>query len=392
MTDQSNINRSANNILKFENQVFSHLAGWGIEVKRDFSIPGSTQILDCYIAAPMRVVVEFKVGRVRKDQLLNKYKKEIDRLNCHFGGQIHCLFIGVGPEWESLSKVDDLTQLGMKIVHVPDISHKSSRQAAVFIRSQLNTGYDFHSRSLSITNRLNKLGLKIKYFGDVLISLRDILNTKSFKLLASEFHAFGQEYDHKHWTACALRLGRMNESLIYSIADYAGVNVQNKEFEFKTSAIHQIRNLMDQVQKELTNPSQKDFDEKIDKARDQYIKSLNKSIENIKKSFPNEHKKIAGAFPSDATVLEKISRKYKHLDRVQAQYLFITEIDPNNNIGILKKLKDFRNLAAHADAYGNVYEISKSDVDEHRPIIRLLLHYLTNIAFAIQTEKQKHFE
>jgi len=393
MTDQSKINRFANNIFKFENEVFSHLAGWGIEAKRDFCIPGSTQILDCYISAPMRVVVEFKVGRVRKDQLLNKYKKEIDSLNCHFGGQIHCLLIGVGPEWESLPKVDDLTQLGIKIVHVPDISHKGSRQAADFIRSQLNTGYDFPSRSPSITNRLNKLGLKIKYFGDVLISLRDILNTKSFKLLASEFHAFGEEYDHKHWTACALRLGRMNECLIYSIGIYADIKIKDTEFEFKISAVQQVKNLMDDVQKHLANEtSQSVLFEKIDKTCDDYIKFLNKLIKKIKTTFPNKHKEGDGALPTDAKVLEKICRKYKHLDAVQAQYLLITDKDPNNNISVLKKLKDFRNLAAHANAYGHVYEISKSDVDEHRPIIRLLLHYLTNIAFAIQTEKQKHFQ
>ena len=78
------------------------------------------------------------------------------------------------------------------------------------------------------------------------------------------------------------------------------------------------------------------------------------------------------------------------MDAVRTQYLFITDKDPNNNISILKKLKDFRNLAAHANAYGHVYEISKSDVDEHRPILRLLLHYLTNIAFAIQAANQKN--
>ena len=391
MTDQSNINRSANNILNFENQVFSHLAGWGIEVKRDFSIPGSTQILDCYISAPTRVVVEFKIGRVRKNNLLNKYKKEIDILNSHFGGQINCVLIGVGDEWESLPKIDDLTQLGIRIVHVQDISQKSSRQAADFIRSQLNTGYDFHSRSLSITNRLNKLGLNIKYFGDVLISLRDILTTESFELLASELHAFGEEYVHKHWTSCALRLGRMNECLIYSIANYADVKIENTEFEFKTSAVAQARNLMAKVQKHIANEtSQSVLFEKLDKTCDDYIKSLNKLIKKIKTTFPNKPKEGPGAFPTDATVLEKINRKYKDLDAVRTQYLLITDKDPKNNISILEKLKNFRNKAAHANASGHVYEISKSDVDEHRPILRLLLHYLTNIAFAIQAANQKN--
>ena len=387
MTDRSNIKHSVNNILKFENQVFNQLTGWGIEVKRAFRIPGSRWNIDFYIPAPTRFAIELVMGFGKMDHI----KKNLDNLKKLFSGQLNFFLIGIGPEWESLVEIQKFSQLGCRVISVSDTSQVNARLAAELIRSHINSDYDFKKRTLSTVLRLNELALKVNYFGDVLISLRDILNTKSFKLLASEFYAFGEEYDHKHWTACALRLGRMNECLIYSIANYADVKIENTEFEFKTSAVAQARNLMDDVQKYLANEtSQSVLFEKIDKTCDDYIKSLNKLIKKIKTTFPNKHTEGPGALPTDAKVLEKIYRKYKDLDAVRTQYLFITDKDPNNNISILKKLKDFRNLAAHANAYGHVYEISKSDVDEHRPILRLLLHYLTNIAFAIQAANQKN--
>ena len=63
------------------------------------------------------------------------------------------------------------------------------------------------------------------------------------------------------------------------------------EIEFKTSAVAQARNLMDDVQKYLANEtSQSVLFEKIDKTCDDYIKSLNKLIKKIKTYKGIRHK------------------------------------------------------------------------------------------------------
>jgi hypothetical protein len=45
-------------------------------------------------------------------------------------------------------------------------------------------------------------------FLDVLVSLKSILSPGQFEVLEHELAAFSEEYRHKHYTACALRLGR----------------------------------------------------------------------------------------------------------------------------------------------------------------------------------------
>jgi hypothetical protein len=62
-------------------------------------------------------------------------------------------------------------------------------------------------------------------FADVLASLKSVLNPDQFQVLEHELSAFSEEYRHEHYTACALRIGRTIEHVVYALARSWGVNV-----------------------------------------------------------------------------------------------------------------------------------------------------------------------
>lgn len=64
-----------------------------------------------------------------------------------------------------------------------------------------------------------------RLFDDVLISLKSILSPEQFEILETELSAFSEEYRHEHYTACALRIGRTLEHVIYALARDWGVKI-----------------------------------------------------------------------------------------------------------------------------------------------------------------------
>jgi hypothetical protein len=55
-------------------------------------------------------------------------------------------------------------------------------------------------------------------FSDVLVSVKSILKPGQFEVLEHELAVFAEEYRYEHYTACALRIGRTLEHVVYALA------------------------------------------------------------------------------------------------------------------------------------------------------------------------------
>jgi hypothetical protein len=54
---------------------------------------------------------------------------------------------------------------------------------------------------------------------------------EQFAILEQELSAFSEEYRHRHYTACALRIGRTLEHVVYALARGWGVNVNRARLQ-----------------------------------------------------------------------------------------------------------------------------------------------------------------
>jgi hypothetical protein len=126
--------------------------------------------------------------------------------------------------------------------------HDSDIENAMSMReqSQASEIADLNA-SMAEPSLRRDLNLPPDIFADVLISLKFILGPEEFEVLEHELSAFSEEYRHQHYTACALRIGRTLEHVVYALARSWGVNVNRTTLQVLSALTNSFEQLSKSV-------------------------------------------------------------------------------------------------------------------------------------------------
>ena len=218
---------------KFEEELYKELQNYPyIKVVRHYRVPtgkgGKRIILDFYISAPSRAIVEIKKSSKSKgmQQLLNRFE-EVDT----------SFLEGVTYLNYDLS-LDQDPENHEKIL-LPD----NIKNIAKNISDQL-----FDENKISPTKDPLFEFADLGNFGEFcnsVYSIRTIMGDKKYNIFLKEFLEFGKEYRSKHYTSAALRIGRMLESAVYSIAQILNVKINYNSLDL----LHKLDISVDNLKK-----------------------------------------------------------------------------------------------------------------------------------------------
>ena len=222
----------------------------------------------------------------------------------------------------------------------------------------------------------------------VLKSIIQLVEKKERKdVIQDEFNELCQEHETDHYTSCALRVGRLLEYLVYCLATDWGIPVN-----------HQMLHVMAELDKETDKLKVAFFRyyeclaTLSEKANERKKTSLVEKIETIQKRLNEVLGKIA--LPKSETVIESTAPRNVRviLTDIKNKYIRIElvrkTIDSiNEKGGLVQRIFDFRNEAAHADTKLEKREVDPSKVESMIEDLREIVNLLTNVGEAVRNSR-----
>jgi hypothetical protein len=213
-------------------------------------------------------------------------------------------------------------------------------------------------------------------FVDVLVSLKSVLTPEQFLVLEHELSAFSEEYRHEHYTACALRIGRTIEHVVYALARSWGVDVNRTTLKV-LSGLH---NSFEQLSKTVIAYVASDESAKGKRRKavqdqfEQVSQSLTRLVFDLDLQMPPESTDVPVNVES---ILRDIKKQFVRRKKV------LETVDAIIKTDLLRKILDIRNDAAHASTSGVRRELSRNEIDAAVELLRTALFLFGNVAFAV---------
>lgn len=213
-------------------------------------------------------------------------------------------------------------------------------------------------------------------FVDVLVSLKSVLTPEQFQVLEHELSAFFEEYRHEHYTACALRIGRTIEHVVYALARSWGVDVNRTTLKV-LSGLH---NSFEQLSKTVIAYAASD-----ESAKGKRRKAVQDQFEQVSQSLARLVFDLDLQMPPESTdvpinvelILRDIKKQFVRRKKV------LETVDAIIKTDLLRKILDIRNDAAHASTSGVRRELNRSEIDAAVELLRTALFLFGNVAFAV---------
>jgi hypothetical protein len=213
-------------------------------------------------------------------------------------------------------------------------------------------------------------------FLDVLISLKSVLVPDKFAVLEQELAAFSEEYRHEHYTACALRIGRTLEHVVYALACAWGVKVNRTTLRVLSKLDQSYGQLSEAVIAYATT-------DELQKAK--RMQAVQEGLVEFQRNFIqlnfDLHSELRPESSDVAVNVESIMRDIRKEYGRHSRVLKAVEIIINTKL--LRRILSVRNEAAHASTSGVCRELTKGDVDAAVELLRSALLQFGTVAFAI---------
>jgi hypothetical protein len=213
-------------------------------------------------------------------------------------------------------------------------------------------------------------------FTNVLVSLKSVLSPDQFEVLEHELAAFSEEYRHEHYTACALRIGRTIEHVVYALARSWGVEVNQTTLQVLSG----LRNSFEQLSKTVITYAASD-----ESAKDNRRKAVQAQCEQVSTKLLRLAFDLDSHERPESTDLpvnvESIVRDIKK--QFAARKKVLETVDAIIKGDVLRKILDVRNDAAHASTSGARRELNKNEIDAAVELLRIALFLFGNVAFAV---------
>lgn len=366
-----------------ETQLADHLRQHGIRCQPNFRLEtgGRSQIdLDFYVYFPHRAFIEImplfrerKVNTHHTSRVEHRLKMIAD-VYYRFGRQV--LPILVTPFAVDQSIKDAVKHPIVFIefaVSDPEPAEQISRAIRNNLVHSVATAPDFH------LDKSNQQQISFGMLDDVAKSYEPLLTPKAFEILKHEIHEFLAEYDSKHYTTGALRIGRTVEFILYALASSWGVNINKVTVRY----LAKVKNHFFELERILINYLNSSGDDKQLlrnelKLKNEQIKCL---VENVDGEIEKEHnqEQSQGAPLNPNSLMRDIKRKFSGNDAIREEINIILKQD------LIQNIMNKRNKAAHANTQGSSSEVTKSKLLEMIEDFRTLLFHLCNIAANVQS-------
>jgi hypothetical protein len=404
---------------QIEKQMASEFHRMEFVVERQFQIEkanldGSTAriLLDFYISSPLRCVVEVKHGPPNERTL-----EDMLRIRKKFFAEAVVLILAI--RHSHLGKVKQLLQ--DRPIHVisfmqddPNAGKKLARNIGDAIFQQLLPNHIKWNENPTLIANLKMQMRKAKHpraqgsrrtkpllgfmttgpvqsspkkgapsknmgeLGKLLPSLKCFMEEDAYETLEGEFHQFHAEYENGHYTTGALRIGRIQEFCVYSLAKAVNVNINESSLSFfkklddafkrvKKSVIDYV-NIADEHDKESLQKKMADAQAQLTKllAGMHFSGTLDEDAHR-EKDKPQPISVYA--------IMSDIKKKYKKNETIRNEVDTILA-----KKGPFQKLMKLRNHAAHADTSGQPREVTKEDFEDMQRNLRIVLQHMCNIA------------
>ena len=214
-------------------------------------------------------------------------------------------------------------------------------------------------------------------------SFSNFLNPDEFQNLELELNAFGREYISEHYAACATRIGRTIEFVVYCLSNAWNVTTNKQSIEL----VEKAQGALDQVRSSYTRLANTPPDERKEiefKAKRDII-TLSERISDLSFNIRDNLNISEVDFPPEpSAILKSVEREYgkgssTHNDTIRKNVKELTDSD-NSPFRIIS---NYRNRAAHADWTGKYRETTKSEVDEMIEHVKYVIFRLVTIGEAI---------
>lgn len=419
----------------FETELVKELNRLGNFAKPQFRVPGTRTMLDIYIASPVRAFVEIKFLNSPLPTAVQGLVQQAERLSDQFGEEIVPILVAGGEGWHP-SSIKELRDAGFFVLglegrrpdswaavysareirnflahrpyqfkgmepvetrNMPDIlpsalpsslpdyapMAESRRPARRAPREGERIEPQFDEIQPRAHVELNELAADLResvpafdIFRDVLVSLKSILSPEQFAVLEHELAAFSEEYRHEHYTACALRIGRTLEHVVYTLAGAWGVSVNRTTLKVLSG----LNNSFEQLSRVLIAYATADESEKERrrKAVQDHVEKVSGNLHKLVWELDSDLRPEATGVPVNVeSILRDIKKQFGRRNKV------LKTVDSIINEGIFRKILDVRNDAAHASIAGVRRELTKEEIDAAVEHLRTALFLFSNVAFAV---------
>jgi len=217
---------------------------------------------------------------------------------------------------------------------------------------------------------------------DVFESFRLLLTNEEYETLFKEFEALIEEYNSGHYTMCGARAGRTLEFAIYVLAKSWGIDIQKVTPNLLQTASDEVNKLSQEL---LAYLAEEEVNEK-EKYRKNIKNSSNYVINSITSLLTQLDRNPSLTSPKGPMGLEAITnRLYKKYAKNHAirEELHVLN-GKKNEIGLIRKIMNIRNDAAHADWSGEPREVSKTTLSAMLDDLRETLFRLVTVGSIIQ--------
>ncbi len=380
---------SFNSNLRFLELLQTELAKNGFESTAEFRVPGTTFKIDLYVPTIPRAAIEVKRNfSEHAVAALLELLKAIEARNEVFGGRLNTFLIADARLPPLIAEETNKNPFLYTIIADlnSDKSHAEAERVAAEIGRVLSglRNRQLHMRSRSIERvpdqeeditpisdvfdlsrveeeyiaARNLAGAKILQTTETIFaSFRHLVSSDRFQLLKYEVEQLHAEYNQRHFTACALRVGRCLEFIIYSLASAWNVRLDEPVLTALDDLQRRLRHINSLVleYRELDGDSRKNIRRQIVEFGAKFSARLTEMIFEFESMV--EAPELTNSPPRNIeAILRDIRKTHKRYEKVR---MAIDDILP-----LVRKVLDLRNNAAHADPSGSQREVEQSNVEE----------------------------
>jgi len=342
--------------------------------------------LDIYIEYPVRCFIEIAIN-IQND--LDIFKRKFSYMeNIYFAFNKQIVPVLIIDKKKSEGFLDTHANIPLLIMPIDlcdlssgkkittNIIEKYRNNISPFNKIGLKLPEYDHTKEISNTNHIKN---KLKTLHDVLLPFKPIISEIQFKTLEDELIDFYSEMDSNHFTTAALRLGRLLEYILYSLATEWDVEIS----KLSIKKIAELRKLFDSLEERLI-----DYLKSPDEDKLKYKKIIKEKVKEVQIKQQDlifeldDHNIEDSEHPINLNSLVRdIKHHFRRHDDIRNEFDLIINND------LIPKLSKNRNKAAHANISGIRSEFNQNDLLAMIEVLRTLLFHLCNIASSVRSTK-----
>jgi DNA modification methylase len=353
-----------------ERELAHDLLDYGVVAIPNFRLPGLNSIsFDFYLPQPPRGIVEIK-SRV-SEKLIETINDIATKVHNGLGSSAKIYLVIIG-ENASSETIRQLVKAGIIIIQA-NSSKEAAKKLAIDFKPYYNREASHLLGATSFIPDRDEFSPEFMAMG---ITFEGLLKPNEYKVLLHEWSRLRAEWQHKHFTSAALRVGRCMEYFIYSVCRSWDVPVK----EPVLLALKKLDDRFEELRSALLEYSSIDTaDSPAKKNIKRHVGEISKQLIEIVSDIEDSATRHHEDKPPPRNVqamLKDIKKKYGMIPEVRATI--------DNMRTPVSELLRRRNSAAHASIDGDPQEVTDIELLDMVNIFNSVTNDLAKCGLAIK--------